>query len=462
MGNLLPVAGRWSLAIAGLTALALLSGPVRAQEANPSERLQAQSTVEVETEVQLETEVETTEVQVIETEVRTIEVERTNVEEVNVQSSSQIAFTETVQVAVFEAIASSVNVDVDSLRIVDVSRRSWNDGCLGLSLAGTACTQVITPGYLVTVTDGEAVWVYRTNSTGSVIYLDAEATEMQVAQLRVRGTQVSFPDVPADYWAARYIRELAVLDVIAGYPDGLYRPNDAVTRAEFAAIIRRAFDVPKERSAIKFIDVDEDYWAITAIDESYEMGFLNSIDADEFRPLAELYRGDVMFAIARGLNISVDDDALDLLDNYSDVTVSSAEARLLIAALASQGIIVNYPNARELSLNRVATRAEVAVLVYQALYSMGYVARIDSPYVIRDPRIVIDVDSETISGSNDYDFDRDYDSDDDDDDSDDDDDDDDRQNCNQGIGNGAEGCDPGNSNPHGSSNDETGRTPGNR
>jgi len=37
-----------------------------------------------------------------------------------------------------------------------------------------------------------------------------------------------------------------------------------------------------------------------------------------------------------------------------------------------------------------------------------------------------------------------------------------RQNCNQGIGNGAEGCDPGNSMPHGGSNDEGGRTPGNR
>ncbi|AFZ17860.1 hypothetical protein [Allocoleopsis franciscana] len=37
-----------------------------------------------------------------------------------------------------------------------------------------------------------------------------------------------------------------------------------------------------------------------------------------------------------------------------------------------------------------------------------------------------------------------------------------RQNCNQGIGNGAEGCDLGNSSPRGGSNDEGGRTPGNR
>lgn len=68
-----------------------------------------------------------------------------------------------------------------------------------------------------------------------------------------------------------------------------------------------------------------------------------------------------------------------------------------------------------------------------------------------------------------YEYDDDYDNDDDDYDDDDDDDverdnDNDggrRRHCNQGIGNGAEGCDPGNSRPHGGSNDETGRTPGN-
>jgi hypothetical protein len=425
MGNRIPAVGRWPLAIAGLTALALASAPVRAQDTPSSDRLQAQRTVEVETEVEAETEVQRLET----TQVQTLEVERreVQVEQVNVQSSSQVAFTETVQVAVFEAITQSVNVNAANLQIVEVSRRSWSDGCLGLALADTMCTQAITPGYLVTVTDGEDIWVYRTNTTGTVVYLDTQATEMQVTQTRLRGTQINFSDVPSDYWAARHIRELAVLDILAGYPDGRYRPNAAVTRAEFAAIVRRAFNVPKVRGTVKFVDVDDDYWAVTAIDEAYTMGFLSGVDSREFRPLAQLFRGDVMLAIARGLNISVDDDALELLDDYSDATISSTEARLLIAALASEGIIVNYPNVQELALDRVATRAEVAVLVYQALYSMGYVARIDSPYGVRDTRLVTDITAETINTSSDnYSLDSDdWDDDDDDDDDDWDDDDDD-------------------------------------
>lgn len=435
MSNVIHFKASWSLAIASLTAFTFFSTPAQSQTNQASNPLLAQSStteVEVETQTIERTESEIIEVQTTETQVETVEVE-----------SSQTSFTQTVQVAVLQAIAQRANVNASNLRIVEVSRRSWRDSCLGLNSQG-GCSQVITPGYLVTVTDGQRYWVCRTNASGSAVYYDERATEIRMAQLRVQSAQISFSDVPSNYWAARFIRELAALDVIAGYPDGLYRPNEPVTRAEFAAIIRRAFNVEDIRDAIAFVDVDDDYWAATAIDVAYERGFLNAAGNREFRPLAELYRGDVLFAIARGFNFSSEESSLSVLNRYSDVTVSSAEARLLLAALTNQGIMANYPNVNTLDLERVATRAEVAVLVYQTLYSMGYVARIDSPYVAQDTTVVTDVDSE-IDDSETTGTSRPS-----------------QQNCNQGIGNGAEGCDPGNSSPRGGSNDEGGRTPGDR
>jgi hypothetical protein len=81
-------------------------------------------------------------------------------------------------------------------------------------------------------------------------------------------------------------------------------------------------------------------------------------------------------------------------------------------------------------------------LIYKALVSTGEVTDISSKYAVEatQQRAEVDID---------------------------DDNDDDkkvrqRRNCNQGIGNGAEGCDPGNSRPRGGSNDEGGRTPGGR
>ncbi|HIK16431.1 MAG TPA: S-layer homology domain-containing protein [Leptolyngbyaceae cyanobacterium M33_DOE_097] len=426
------------LTVASLTALSALATPVQAQAVKTDVQ-----TIEQKQEQTTEVQTTETEVQTTETEIRTTETEiRTTETEVErVEASSEVRFTQTVQVAVFEAIAQRSRVNASNLQILEVSRRSWTDSCLGLPGQG-GCTQAITPGYLVSVTDGQQVWVYRTNATGTGVVFDEQATTIRMAQLRVRNTQVSFPDVPTDHWAIQYIRELAALDILEGYPDQLYRPNAPVTRAEFAAIIRRAFQVTAVRNTINFVDVEEDYWARTAINEAYEMGFLNASNS-EFRPKAQLFRGDILFAIARGLNISTTDVALDVLSRYSDVTVSSSEARLLLASLTNRGMIVNYPNAEELNLNRVATRAEVAVLVYQALCSMGYVSRINSSYTAQDTTVVKDIGAEVVGEPSTTSTNKPR-----------------RQNCNQGIGNGAEGCDPGNSSPRGGSNDEGGRTPG--
>ncbi|HEY9598199.1 MAG TPA: S-layer homology domain-containing protein, partial [Cyanophyceae cyanobacterium] len=140
------------------------------------------------------------------------------------------------------------------------------------------------------------------------------------------------------------------------------------------------------------------------------------------------------------------------------VNAIPASYRTLIAAATQRGIVVNYPNVKSLSLNTVATRAEVAAFIYQALVSTGEMTAISSPYVVGGEMGTVELNQtggQTINqtgggminqGETEVEGDRHK----------------PRQHCNQGIGNGAEGCDPGNSHPHGGSNDEGGRTPGNR
>lgn len=370
---------------------------------------------------------------------------------------TQTRFSQTVRTAVFQAIAQSRAIEVSQLRLVEVRQRAWANGCLGLSLSDRTCTQAITPGYLVVASRGDQVFVYRTDATGSVVLFDERATEIRNAQLRARTTAISFRDVSSNYWAASFIRELAALDIIDGYPDGSYRPDQPVTRAEFAAIIRRAFNQAEVRQAINFLDVDRRYWAYSAIQETYRMGFLSNVANNLFRPVNSISKGDVLFALATGLRLSTNSSTDTLLSVYNQTNLST-EQRVLLAALTEQGIVVNYPDVRSINLDRTVTRAEVAVIVYQTLASLGCVQTIDSPYVI-DGGDVVSIDN-----------DRDNDRDDDDDDDqegrsvnrDEDGDRPRRQNCNQGIGNGAEGCDPGNSSPRGGSNDEGGRTPGDR
>ncbi|MHC0063635.1 S-layer homology domain-containing protein [Nostoc sp. UIC 10890] len=252
-----------------------------------------------------------------------------------------------------------------------------------------------------------------------------------------RALQVGFSDVSTNYWAKDFIAELASMEILEGFPDGTFRPDAPVTRAQFAAMLRKAFTKGKIRRAIAFKDVSTQYWAYNAISEVYQMGFLNAVVGKDFNPSQSLSRLDVLVALARGLNYKSSGSTDTILSVYSDATTIRSEYRSLIAALTQRGIVVNYPNTNLLNVERVATRSEVSALLYQALSSTGEVANISSQYVVGQQQVAVEEQTETSTEGVKP-----------------------RRNCNQGIGNGSEGCDPGNSSPHGGSNDEGGRTPG--
>ncbi|MEH1869502.1 MAG: S-layer homology domain-containing protein [Nostoc sp.] len=248
-----------------------------------------------------------------------------------------------------------------------------------------------------------------------------------------RTLQVGFSDVSVNYWARNFITKLARMEILEGFPDGTFRPDAPVTRAQFAAMLQKAFAKGKIRQAIAFKDVSNRYWAYNAISEVYQMGFLNSVVGKDFNPSQKLSRLDVLVALAQRLNYQATGSTDTILSVYSDANTIRPEYRSLIAALTQRGIVVNYPNVNLLNAEQVATRSEVSALIYQALSSTGKVANISSQYVVGQQQVATEDSMERVKP---------------------------RRHCNQGIGNGAEGCDPGNSRPYGGSNDEGGRTPG--
>ncbi|OKH26279.1 S-layer homology domain-containing protein [Chroogloeocystis siderophila] len=118
--------------------------------------------------------------------------------------------------------------------------------------------------------------------------------------------QTTFPDVPQNYWARPFIESLTARNIIAGYPDGTFRPEQVVKRDEFSALVRRAFDAEQVRDipdASTFNDVPEGYWANPAIQEAYEQGFMES-ENNNFRPREEIERAEALVILMRGLNLA--------------------------------------------------------------------------------------------------------------------------------------------------------------
>ncbi len=190
-----------------------------------------------------------------------------------------------------------------------------------------------------------------------------------------------FQDVPVGHWAEEFINALADRGVISGFPDGSFRPEAPVTRAQFAAMLR-AFNRSQVRSAINFADVPVGYWGNTAIRNAYETGFMSGYPGNRFQPEQFIPREQVLVALANGLNQVASAPTAQVLNYYNDNFAISDFARSPIAAATENRMVVNYPNLSLLNPQRNATRAEVAAFLYQALVNEGLAGPIASSYIV--------------------------------------------------------------------------------
>jgi parallel beta-helix repeat protein len=95
--------------------------------------------------------------------------------------------------------------------------------------------------------------------------------------------EFTFADVQG-YWAQPYIEALAAKEIIAGFPDGSFKPNEPVTRAQFAAIVSKAFTPAPQREAVNFEDVSSNFWAYQAIQTASKGGFVAGYPGGVFQP----------------------------------------------------------------------------------------------------------------------------------------------------------------------------------
>ena len=180
--------------------------------------------------------------------------------------------------------------------------------------------------------------------------------------------QAAFTDINS-HWAKECISQMAPRKLVSGYPDGTFRPNATITRAEFAVLMLNAFpDAPIKRNGTSFKDVPTSYWAHKAIQDAYRRGFFSGYPGGVFQPNQAIPRSQAVGVVAGAKNYSIPENPTQTLGQYfNDATQIPEYAKNAIASAAVNSIVVNYPNVKQLKPNQTATRGEVAALMCRAL-----------------------------------------------------------------------------------------------
>ena len=178
-----------------------------------------------------------------------------------------------------------------------------------------------------------------------------------------------FPDVPSNHWAAKQIQELSEKSVIVGYPDGTFKPDDNVTRAEFASMAIWALgqEHTKVIQPVNFTDIDKDFWAYDMIQRALYFDLISCSDEGSlFRPDDNVSHEEAVTVIVNALTtgeISAQ-RAKEVLYKYQDVNTLSDTFLIAAGKAEILDMNVHIPGTQyRLNPKQAATRAEVAVLL---------------------------------------------------------------------------------------------------
>lgn len=210
----------------------------------------------------------------------------------------------------------------------------------------------------------------------------------------------SFKDVDDDFWAVAAIERWKDDEVIKGYLDNTYKPNNAITRAEFVSMLDRIFVLSQKADLSNFKDVDKNAWYYENMAKAVGLGIIKGYSNDELAPNALITRQEAMTIISRILSIA--NYPSSSIKEYIDSDEIASWAKDAIALMTNAGYLNGYEDGSIRPTDYI-TRAEAAkvldktfsvVIREPGIYDLG---EIDGNVVVVSKDVVI-VNSEIAGG----------------------------------------------------------------
>ncbi|NGP43960.1 hypothetical protein G4V62_02965 [Bacillaceae bacterium SIJ1] len=182
---------------------------------------------------------------------------------------------------------------------------------------------------------------------------------------------VSFSDVPADAWFAEAVYSLAAEGVIEGVGNGIYAPDESMTRAQIATLYANYLDLDTENvTAPGFSDVDADSWYYGAVAAAVDAGLFEGYPNGTFQPNESINRAELAEVISRSFGV----EATSTNTPFTDLE-GYGWAEDSIAALVEAGIVEGR-TATTYVPGADVTRAEAAAFLYKSVQA-GYGELVD-------------------------------------------------------------------------------------
>ena len=182
-----------------------------------------------------------------------------------------------------------------------------------------------------------------------------------------------YTDMEENHWAYQSIKFLTEVGVVVGYPDGTYKPDIPVTRAEFASMAIKALgqESASVTQEINFSDITPDFWAYNIIQKAVYFDLIPDSKGESYRPFDSVTRAEALNIAVNALttNQISQEKADDIIaKSYEDYTQMPAWFLMAAAKAHILDLVVVMPGHEgKMEANRPANRAEVAMILYKMM-----------------------------------------------------------------------------------------------
>lgn len=180
-------------------------------------------------------------------------------------------------------------------------------------------------------------------------------------------TQRQFKDIDKNFWAYPAISQLTGLGIIDGFPDNTFKPNQGVTRSQFASMLAKALDLTANVSGQTFADVPPSSWDYKVVEASakYLTGYRTGNGTLYFYGSRNAVREDMAVALVKALDIPLESDNGKLQRAFSDYNKITTSLRDYVYTAYKSEIMIGSGN--KFNPQGTLTRAEAATLLLRAL-----------------------------------------------------------------------------------------------
>lgn len=182
--------------------------------------------------------------------------------------------------------------------------------------------------------------------------------------ISLTGICLAQPTDISGHWSENQVLSWINKGLISGYPDGSFKPDNYITRAEFITLVNRAFNFNDESNP-KFSDINSRNWYAGEVAKSVAAGYISGYQDGTFRPNKEINRLEASSIIARVICSNLSGSA-SALNEFLDQARIPAWGRDAAGAVAAQGIIKGYADQTFRPLQPI-TRSEAVVALDRAL-----------------------------------------------------------------------------------------------